>query len=93
MIYETTLAVDLCLWTYEVRVEIASEPRGFFTAKIPDHHILIEFATGQKRLHITIGSDRVIVPKDLFQKLLWEISSCQETLRSRDGTAISRLAS
>lgn len=85
MTYESRLAVDLCEWTFDLVLNFGSAESRVFTRKIPDHGILKEYAVGRKRVHVMVGEDKVFIPQEFFQKLLWEITTCQELLRSPDG--------
>lgn len=89
MTYESRLAVDLRAWTFEVLIESAPESATVFEGKIPDHNILTAYALGQKQLSLKVGCDMVDVPVELFQTLLWEILSCQQSIRSRNGGRFS----
>jgi hypothetical protein len=85
MTYESRLAVDLCTWTFQILVDAASLTKAVYAAKIPDCGILEAYAHGRKQLSLQIDCDMVDIPAELFQTLLWEIFSCQQTLRSEHG--------
>lgn len=85
MIYESSLSVDLSTWTFEVLIESALCPASVFSWKIPPQNILNTYAHGQKQLSLKVGCDMVDLPMELFQALLWEIHSCQQAIRSRNG--------
>lgn len=85
MTYESRLAVDLCEWTFDLVLYFGSAEKLVFTRKIPDHGVLKECAGGQKRVHVMVGENKVFIPQEFFQRLLWEITTCKELLRSPDG--------
>lgn len=89
MTYESRIAVDLREWTFDLVLDIGSSERRVFTRKIPDHGVLKEYAGGQKRVHVMVGEDKVFIPQEFFQRLLWEIATCKELLRSPDGQRCS----
>lgn len=85
MNYEAKLAIDLCEWTYEVLLESPSKELKSLTRKIPSHEDLHKLAVGAIRYHVTVGEDKVFLPKEIFETLLWEILSCQALIRRTYG--------
>jgi hypothetical protein len=89
--YHSTLAVDLCEWTFDISIETPTGDLLSRHLEIPPAGLLRDLCQGRKRLRLTVGRDIVTIPEELFEALFREIKDCQNTIRRHHAGAYRHL--